>query len=78
MMELIISDELVMELTKSGPLGRNIDWNTENRPMDAVREGEDRMHWESSTDIYTLSCVSEGARGKQPYNTGSSVWCSHT
>ena len=61
---------LCIELTKNGPLGRSIDWDTENRPMDTVGEGEGRMNWESRT-CKEISCVKEIASGKQLYNTGS-------
>ena len=32
------------------------------------------MNWESSTDIYTLSCVKQRAGGKLLHRTGSSAW----
>ena len=34
------------------------------------------MNWESSADIYTLSCVKQIASGKLLHSTGSSARCS--
>ena len=37
--------------------GRNGDTDIENGLMDTAGEGEGGKNWESSIDIYTLSCV---------------------
>ena len=37
--------------------GRNRDAYVENKLMDTVGEGQGRINWESSIDIYILSCV---------------------
>ena len=44
--------------------------------MDIAGEGEGRMNWKSSIDIYIRSCVKEITSGKLLYNTGSPAWCS--
>ena len=41
-------------------------------------EGEGRTNWESSTDIYTLSCMKQMTSGKLLYNTRSPAWHSVT
>ena len=39
-------------------------------------QGEKETNAESSSDIYTLSCVKQIASEKLLYNTGSPAWCS--
>ena len=39
------------------------DTDVENGLGDTVREGEGVMNWEIRTDIYTLPCVRQRARG---------------
>jgi len=43
----------------------------ENRLVVTAREGEGGMHWESSSGIYTLSCVKRIASEKLLNNTGT-------
>ena len=50
--------------------GRNTDTNIENRHVDTVGEREGGTNWESSIEIYTLSCVKQIASGKLLDNTG--------
>lgn len=53
----------------------NRDVDVENRQVDTV-EGKGGTHWESSTDIYTPTCVKQITSGKVLYSTGTSVRCS--
>ena len=46
----------------------------ESRLVDTVGEGEGGKNWESSIDIYTLSCVKQIDGGKLLNNTGSPAW----
>ena len=52
--------------------GRNRDPPGENRHMERVREGKERMNGESSPDILT-PCVSQTASGNLLSSTGSSA-----
>ena len=56
--------------------GRNRDTDIEYKLVDPAGEGEGRTNRESSTDIYTLSCVRQIASGKLLCSTGSPTWCS--
>ena len=58
--------------------GRNRDTDTENGCVDTEGEGEGGTNWESSTDVYTLSCGKQIASRKllQAFGTGSLAWCS--
>ena len=47
------------------------DTDEENSLVDTVEEEEGGTNWESSINIYTLSCVKQIASGKLQYNTGS-------
>ena len=49
-------------------LGRIGDTDVENRLVDTAGDGEGGMNWESSIDIYTLSCVKQIAGGELLYN----------
>ena len=46
--------------------------------MDTAGQGEVRMNWESSIEIYTLLYVKQRANGELLCNTGSSTLCSVT
>ena len=46
----------------------------ESRLVDTVGEDEGGKKWESSIDIYTLSCVKQIDSGKLLNNTGSPAW----
>ena len=56
--------------------GRNGDVHKENGHMDTVGKERVGWIWESSINIYILSCVKQIAGGKLLYNTESSAWCS--
>ena len=55
---------------------RNGYADVENGLVDTAEQGVGNTNWESSTDIYTLSCVKYITSGKLLYNTGSPAWCS--
>ena len=46
-----------------------------SRLVYTVGEGEGRMNWESSIEIYTLTCAKQIASGKLLCNKGSPVLC---
>ena len=46
--------------------------------VDTVGEEEGGMKWKSSTDIYTIPCVKQKARGKRLDSTGNWARCSMT
>ena len=54
----------------------NRDSDTEIRLMDTAGEKEGGRNGESSTDVHTLPCLTQLARGKLLCNTGGSAQCS--
>ena len=54
--------------------GRNGDADIENGLVEILREGKGGANWDSSIDIYTLSCIKCIAGRMLIYKSGISAW----